>query len=228
MTVEVSKRTGANLIETVDSVKKTIDTLRKTWPEAVHVTFTQDKSKVIRQMLADLQNSVATGVLLQGGTSTGQTVTDNCEVATGLPAPGATLQLGTLQGVSYTVQAFDEDDPLRGITLSAAAIAEIDEDTVPSPDGNKKIVLRAIGFRRGMVQAVFVIESSFIALTSIVVGTLLGLLLAWNIIRDTRSQPSWENLELVVPWLNLGVIFLVAAEGLLVTSSVARTAAVAA
>jgi ABC-type lipoprotein release transport system permease subunit len=29
-----------------------------------------------------------------------------------------------------------------------------------------------------MVQAVFVIESSFIALTSIVVGTLLGLVLA--------------------------------------------------
>mgnify|MGYP003333207143 CR=1 FL=1 len=64
MTIEVSKRTGANLIETVDGVKKTITTLQKTWPEAVHVTFTQDKSKVIRQMLADLQNSVATGVLL--------------------------------------------------------------------------------------------------------------------------------------------------------------------
>ncbi len=30
----------------------------------VQVTFTQDKSKVIRQMLADLQNAVATGVLL--------------------------------------------------------------------------------------------------------------------------------------------------------------------
>ncbi len=30
----------------------------------MQVTFTQDKSKVIRQMLADLQNSVATGVLL--------------------------------------------------------------------------------------------------------------------------------------------------------------------
>ena len=64
MTIEVSKRTGANLIETVDGVKKTITALQKTWPEAVHVTFTQDKSKVIRQMLADLQNSVATGVLL--------------------------------------------------------------------------------------------------------------------------------------------------------------------
>ncbi len=64
MTIEVSKRTGANLIETVDAVKKTIETLRPTWPQAVEITFTQDKSKVIRQMLSDLQNSVITGVLL--------------------------------------------------------------------------------------------------------------------------------------------------------------------
>jgi ABC-type lipoprotein release transport system permease subunit len=60
-----------------------------------------------------------------------------------------------------------------------------------------------------MVQAAFLLESPFIALTSILVGTILGSLLAWSIIRDTRSQPSWENLELVEPWVNLGVIFLV-------------------
>jgi multidrug efflux pump len=64
MTIEVSKRTGANLIETVDAVKYVVAQLQKQWPEAVHVTFTQDKSKVIRQMLGDLQNSVITGVLL--------------------------------------------------------------------------------------------------------------------------------------------------------------------
>jgi multidrug efflux pump len=64
MTIEVSKRTGANLIETVDAVKATVASLQKTWPEAVHVTFTQDKSKMIRQMLSDLQNSVLTGVIL--------------------------------------------------------------------------------------------------------------------------------------------------------------------
>jgi multidrug efflux pump len=64
MTIEVSKRTGANLIETVDAVKHVVAQLQKTWPGSVHVTFTQDKSKVIRQMLGDLQNSVATGVLL--------------------------------------------------------------------------------------------------------------------------------------------------------------------
>jgi multidrug efflux pump len=64
MTIEVSKRTGANLIEVVDTVKYIVTQMQRTWPEAVHVTFTQDKSKVIRQMLGDLQNSVATGVLL--------------------------------------------------------------------------------------------------------------------------------------------------------------------
>lgn len=64
MTIEVSKRTGANLIETVDGVKKLVGDMEKTWPAGVKVGFTQDKSTVIRQMLADLQNSVATGVLL--------------------------------------------------------------------------------------------------------------------------------------------------------------------
>jgi len=64
MTIEVSKRTGANLIETVDGVKAAVEKLKTTWPGTVQVTFTQDKSKVIRQMLADLQNSVATATLL--------------------------------------------------------------------------------------------------------------------------------------------------------------------
>jgi putative ABC transport system permease protein len=70
-------------------------------------------------------------------------------------------------------------------------------------------VMRAIGFRRRMVQAAFLLESSFVALTAILVGTALGLLLAWNIVRDQREQPSWENLQLVIPWANLGLIFLV-------------------
>src|SRR6187397_2903282 len=64
MTIEVSKRTGANLIETVDGVKYVVEQMKKQWPEALQVSYTQDKSKVIRQMLADLQNSVITGVLL--------------------------------------------------------------------------------------------------------------------------------------------------------------------
>jgi multidrug efflux pump len=64
MTIEVSKRSGANLIETVDGVKRIIAIMEKTWPAGVQAGYTQDKSKLIRQMLSDLQNSVATGVLL--------------------------------------------------------------------------------------------------------------------------------------------------------------------
>ena len=64
MTIEVSKRSGANLIETVDGVKQVVERLKQTWPSELNVSYTQDKSKLIRQMLADLQNSVATGVLL--------------------------------------------------------------------------------------------------------------------------------------------------------------------
>jgi len=64
MTIEVSKRTGANLIATVDGVKYVVEQMKKQWPDGLQVSYTQDKSKIIRQMLADLQNSVITGVLL--------------------------------------------------------------------------------------------------------------------------------------------------------------------
>lgn len=64
ITVEVSKRTGANLIETVDATKAIVTELKKSWPATVQVTFTQDKSKTIRSMLHELQNSVITAVLL--------------------------------------------------------------------------------------------------------------------------------------------------------------------
>ena len=62
--LEVSKRTGANLIETVDAVKETVRALQANWPATLEVTFTQDKSGDIRTMLHELQNSVATAVLL--------------------------------------------------------------------------------------------------------------------------------------------------------------------
>lgn len=70
-------------------------------------------------------------------------------------------------------------------------------------------VLRALGFRQGMVQAAFLLESGLIALTSIVIGTVLGLILAWNIVEDQRTQRSWEGMSLVVPWWNLIIIFMV-------------------
>jgi multidrug efflux pump len=62
--IEVSKRTGANLIETVDQVKAVTEEFKKLLPEGTVVSFSQDKSKDIRQLLFDLQNSVLTAVIL--------------------------------------------------------------------------------------------------------------------------------------------------------------------
>ncbi len=94
-----------------------------------------------------------------------------------------------------------------GLLVGVAALGVINARSVV--ERRQEIgVMRAIGFRRRMVEASFLLESTFIALTSIVVGTALGLILSWNIIADVRRQPSWENMTLVVPWLNLAVIFL--------------------
>ncbi|MEO8530427.1 MAG: efflux RND transporter permease subunit, partial [Deltaproteobacteria bacterium] len=62
--IEVSKRSGANLIETVDKVKEITAELQKQMPEGIVVSFSQDKSTTIRQLLSDLQNSVLTAVVL--------------------------------------------------------------------------------------------------------------------------------------------------------------------
>ncbi|MES2433330.1 MAG: efflux RND transporter permease subunit [Pseudomonadota bacterium] len=62
--IEVSKRIGSNLIDTVDKVKAVTAELQKQMPPGVVVSFSQDKSTTIRQMLSDLQNSVLTAVVL--------------------------------------------------------------------------------------------------------------------------------------------------------------------
>lgn len=62
--IEVSKRTGANLIETVDKVKAVTAALQVQLPPGITISFSQDKSTTIRQLLSDLQNSVLTAVVL--------------------------------------------------------------------------------------------------------------------------------------------------------------------
>ena len=62
--IEVSKRIGANLIDTVDKVKAITEAAQKQMPAGVVVSFSQDKSTTIRQLLSDLQNSVLTAVVL--------------------------------------------------------------------------------------------------------------------------------------------------------------------
>jgi len=62
--LEIKKRTGANLVETVEQVKAIADEAQKMMPEGMTVTYTQDKSVFINQLLNDLQNHVLIAVIL--------------------------------------------------------------------------------------------------------------------------------------------------------------------
>ncbi len=62
--IDVKKRIGANLIETVDAVKAVATAFEKNLPEGTVVSFSQDKSTSIRQLLGDLQNHVLIAVIL--------------------------------------------------------------------------------------------------------------------------------------------------------------------
>ncbi|MCZ8184413.1 MAG: efflux RND transporter permease subunit [Beijerinckiaceae bacterium] len=64
ITIEVAKRAGANLIDTVDGVKYVLEKARPLLPATIELSTTQDRSITIRTMLGDLQNSVISGVLL--------------------------------------------------------------------------------------------------------------------------------------------------------------------
>jgi putative ABC transport system permease protein len=126
----------------------------------------------------------------------------------GMQAESIEKVLSDMMSANRTINRLIQGFMGLGLIVGVAALGVISARAVV--ERRQQIgVLRAIGFRRGMVQAVFVIESSFIALTSIVVGTFLGLVLAENIVRDTKTQPSWENMTLVVPWGTFGIIFLV-------------------
>lgn len=62
--IEVKKRVGSNLVETVDAVKAVSEDFVANMPAGVNVTFSQDKSVMIRDMLSDLQNHVLIAVIL--------------------------------------------------------------------------------------------------------------------------------------------------------------------
>ena len=64
LVLEISKRLGANIIETIEQVRETIADARPGLPANLDIGFHQDKSEETRTMLSDLQNNVISGVVL--------------------------------------------------------------------------------------------------------------------------------------------------------------------
>lgn len=64
VTIEITKRIGSNIIQTLDAVKKIINEVKPYWPEGISVSTAQDESKEIKTMLNDLFNNVLVATLL--------------------------------------------------------------------------------------------------------------------------------------------------------------------
>ncbi len=62
--LNIVKRTGENIIETVEAVRHVVDSESAYWPKGVKVIYTLDESDDIRTRLADLQNNMISAVLL--------------------------------------------------------------------------------------------------------------------------------------------------------------------
>jgi putative ABC transport system permease protein len=128
-------------------------------------------------------------------------------LANGMQADAFTTLLHDAVSASLTFDRLIEAFMALGLLVGVTALGVVSARAVV--ERRQHIgVLRALGFRRRMVQLSFLVESSFIALTAIVVGTGLGLAVAFNVVDEYARQPSMENLGLDVPWVTLAVVFV--------------------
>jgi putative ABC transport system permease protein len=70
-------------------------------------------------------------------------------------------------------------------------------------------VLRAIGFKRGMIQLSFLMESSFVSVLGSVIGLVLGMVLSYNAVTDISREQGIDTITFSVPWLQIGFILAV-------------------
>jgi putative ABC transport system permease protein len=68
-------------------------------------------------------------------------------------------------------------------------------------------MLRAIGFKKGMVTKSFLIETSFVTILAILIGIILGIGVGWQIYDDGFRE---TGTSFAVPWMNLLAITVIA------------------
>jgi multidrug efflux pump subunit AcrB len=64
VTLDIVKRSGQNIIETSDAVKRTIEEMRPLFPPTTVVKVTSDQSEEIHKMVSSLENNIISGLLL--------------------------------------------------------------------------------------------------------------------------------------------------------------------
>ena len=95
-----------------------------------------------------------------------------------------------------------------GLLVGIAALGVISTRTVV--ERRQQVgMLRAIGFQPHMVALSFLLESSFIALTGIVIGVIAGVVLGQNIVGQFFDVLA-DGRTFATPWLQIGGIVLLA------------------
>ncbi|MBN7810976.1 efflux RND transporter permease subunit [Algoriphagus sp. H41] len=65
VTINVTKRSGENLLDAADKIKEIIETTQANrFPEDLEITITNDQSKQTRTQVSDLENSIIFGIIL--------------------------------------------------------------------------------------------------------------------------------------------------------------------
>jgi multidrug efflux pump subunit AcrB len=62
--IMVKKRAGENIIAITDSVDELLERVQPRWPKGTEITKLMDKAKDIRNMVADLENNILSGLVL--------------------------------------------------------------------------------------------------------------------------------------------------------------------
>ncbi|TVP60149.1 MAG: efflux RND transporter permease subunit [Halomonadaceae bacterium] len=101
--LEVSKRTGANIIETVAQAQALMDAAAQFLPEEVKVQYIMDQSEDVRNILSDLLNNVLTAIVLVMIVIVA-TMGVRSALLVGLTIPGAFLTgILLIWGLDYTL-----------------------------------------------------------------------------------------------------------------------------
>ncbi|SDW45633.1 efflux RND transporter permease subunit [Roseicitreum antarcticum] len=64
LALEITKRSGANIIDTVAETKAVIEEMTTGWPDSVRVTYLQDQSEQVKTLLSDLEANVIAAIIL--------------------------------------------------------------------------------------------------------------------------------------------------------------------
>ena len=64
VTLAVSKRAGKNMLNTVAKVRGIVEQESKSWKDKINISFSQDQSDRVKEMLTSLENNVITAIIL--------------------------------------------------------------------------------------------------------------------------------------------------------------------